>query len=101
MRRDSFIKKAVGAKPIVTIRIGTEETPALYDTGSQVTTVTESYYREALSRDLLSVPHQWSTLTAANGLQIPIVGYLVTSVTVREELVEDVVIMVTRRRRIV
>lgn len=50
----------------------------LLDTGSQVSTIHESFFRELLLgevEDMLSTAG-WLKITAANGLDIPFLGYL-------------------------
>ena len=70
---------------------------ALLDTGSQVTTLSESFFNQNLRDTLhLNASSTWLTLTAANGLEIPKLGYLVTTVEVDGETVNDGVVMVTR-----
>ena len=91
---DSFLKRAVGVSPRQWIKIGGVDIEATYDTGSQVTTVTESFFRKHLGGELSE--HQWFRLTAANGLNIPLAGYVVADVTVGDEVISEAVIMVTK-----
>ena len=86
---------AVGPQARTTITIGEVEVEAIFDTGSQVTTISESLYRRLFNGAALR-NNQLYRLTAANGLDIPLLGYLVTDVTVGEEVVTDAVVMVTR-----
>ena len=91
----SFWQRAVGTSPKINVSIGGVAASAIVDTGSQVTTVTEGFFRQHLSNRLEVEPHHaYFRLTAANGLPIPLLGYLVTSVVVGEQTVEDVVVMV-------
>ena len=48
------------------------------DTGSQVPTITETFYRTHLAQteNHLQDPNNWLTIRAANGLTVPYVGYL-------------------------
>lgn len=58
--------------------MGGVNTPCLLDTGSMVTTITESFvakHFEAGGPERLKACH-WLRLRAANGLQIPYIGYL-------------------------
>ncbi|KAL1007184.1 hypothetical protein UPYG_G00083180 [Umbra pygmaea] len=60
------------------LKIGGVSATCLLDTGSQVSTITESFFREHLSGaddDMLSTAG-WLKITAANGLDIPYLGYL-------------------------
>lgn len=58
--------------------MGGESVPCLADTGSMVSTVTESFFRhhfEPWGQEKLQSCH-WLQLRAANGLAIPYIGYL-------------------------
>ena len=93
--RDSFWTRAVGKCPRVTLKIGGVKIEAVVDTGSQVTTVTEAFYAKHLGKSLFLAPrNKYFTLTAANGLGIPLSGYLVVEVQVGTEVIQDAVIMV-------
>lgn len=50
-------------------------TECLLDTGSEVTTIRESFFHEHFDKSALSSAH-WVQLTAANGLDIPLLGCL-------------------------
>lgn len=66
---------------------------ALVDTGSQVTTITTT-----LSNSLKLTYHEdilQMRLTAADGLAMPLVGCVVTDVTVEDHTIDDAVVMVT------
>ena len=54
----------------------------LLDTGSMVSTISESFYIEHL-KDIPIVNEKLITLRAANGLEIPFVGYIQTDVLVK------------------
>lgn len=55
--------------------MGGVEVNCLLDTGSQVSTITESFFRKYIARnDRELVSCSWLKLTAANGLDIPYVG---------------------------
>lgn len=76
--RNRLLERAVGKCPIVEIKIKGVNTSCLLDTGSQVSTLTESFFRDSLSdhsQQMLSTSG-WLKLTAANGLDIPYLGYL-------------------------
>ena len=62
------------------IRVGGVPVSALIDTGSEVTTVTERWFKEHFS--LRDVDHmQWLTLKSANGTEIPYVGIAELNIT--------------------
>ncbi len=76
--RDRLLKHAVGKCPVVDLKIGGVDVSCLLDTGSQVSTITEHFFKEHLvgeEKDMLSTTG-WLKITAANGLDIPYLGYL-------------------------
>ncbi len=76
--QEELLKRAVGTCPQVEIMVLGVEVSCLLDTGSQVSTISESFFRQHLGgddEDMLSTTG-WLKLTAANGLDIPYLGYL-------------------------
>ena len=61
---------------------------ALVDTGSEVTTITENFFNKHFSQQGLLSTNTWLTLTAANGLDIPYVGYFEADVECCGKLIE-------------
>ena len=55
------------------------KTCCLLDTGSEVTTMSEGHFKKHFTGKVLS-PAKWVKLTAANGLDIPVLGCLYTDV---------------------
>ena len=95
--RGSFWESAVGKSPQEVIAIAGVEVQALVDSGSMVTLVKESFHQEYLSKKKLGqVSASSFRLTAANGLDIPIQGYAVLDVKVRDQLLSDVVIIIMK-----
>ena len=69
--------RTIGKCPVIKIKIQDVTIPCLLDTGSMVSTITESFYRkfiEPLGTKLNS--SSVINLKAANGLNIPYVGYI-------------------------
>ena len=60
---------------IVEVTIAGVKTDCLLDTGSEVTTIRESHFTEYFGKSALSSAN-WVQLTAANGLEIPLLGCL-------------------------
>ncbi|KAI4904285.1 hypothetical protein NFI96_007443, partial [Prochilodus magdalenae] len=61
----------------IEIKIAGVKTNCLLDTGSEVTTITESYFYERFGEQELTLSSaNWVRLTAANGLDIPVLGCL-------------------------
>ncbi|XP_065435190.1 uncharacterized protein LOC135977995 [Chrysemys picta bellii] len=74
---NDFCGRAFGDCLTVDITIAGVRTRCLIDTGSEVTTISESYFRNYLKeRDLTMHNTRFVQLTAANGLAIPVVGCL-------------------------
>ena len=76
---DHVFSRVVGKFPIANVKLGGVLVPCLLDFGSEVSTITESCFFNDNFRpkgiNLLSTSG-WLTLTAANGLNIPYIGYL-------------------------
>ncbi len=70
--------KLVGNCPSVTITMGGVEVPCLLDTGSMVTTISEGFFFQHFEPWGKEKLHScgWLQLRAANGLDIPYLGYL-------------------------
>ena len=67
----------MGNAPIVEATVGGVTIRFLVDTGSQVTTITEAFYRKHLATgNDLHNPNNWLIVLAANGLSVPYIGYL-------------------------
>lgn len=73
--RELAAEHVFGASYTVKMKIDGVETDCLMDTGSEVTTITESFFKSHFTVTELS-DATWLTLTAANGLDIPVVGCL-------------------------
>ena len=79
-----MMEKVVGSRPAVMIEIGGVSVNCLLDTGSQVSTITETFFNESLLFNNCtpqSLPG-WLTLKAANDLPIPFIGYIEMDVVV-------------------
>ena len=68
----------IGKAPIIEASVGGVTTRFLVDTGSQVSTITETFYHTHLTKteNQLQNPNNWLTIRAANGLTVPYVGYV-------------------------
>ena len=88
--------KTVGHCPTVTICIGGKEVTCLLDTGSMVTTVTEDFFRKNLQDKCDMMNNSFYCLKAANGIDIPYIGFISTVITVGDETITDVGIFVTK-----
>ena len=91
----STLHKLVGHCPTITIFIEGVPVSAIIDSGSQVSTVNETFYERHL-KNLMLQTGTHLTLRAANGLTIPHVGYFFTNVRVNQETVADKGFLVIR-----
>ncbi len=71
----SLCESAFGDCLTIDVKIAGIRTTCLLDTGSEVTTITESHFKNHFGEVVLSSAN-WVHLTAANGLDIPIIGCL-------------------------
>lgn len=72
-----FFSRVIGKCPVINISVSGINLPCLVDTGFMVSTVTESFYRkfiEPLGTSLIQ--NSFIQLKAANGLEIPYIGYI-------------------------
>lgn len=81
------ISRVVGNCPSVDVVMGGVTVPCLLDTGSMVTMVAESFFHENFDSAELMESSEWLTLRAANGLEIPYVGYIDLDVEVAGECI--------------
>ncbi|KAK3526080.1 hypothetical protein QTP70_014642 [Hemibagrus guttatus] len=76
--KERFLERVVGKCPEVDIQIGGVPVRCLLDTGSNVSTLTESFFRKNLhgeDKDL-HCTSKWLRITAANKLPLPYLGYV-------------------------
>ena len=79
----SLVNKSVGHSPIVQIKIADIIIPCILDTGSMISTISETFFYKALQSKFDLHPDQgWLRLRAANELDISYVGYIETDVFV-------------------
>ncbi|KAK3107286.1 hypothetical protein FSP39_011149 [Pinctada imbricata] len=77
----NVVKKMVANSPILSVKIKDTVVQCILDTGSVVSTITESFYNKHLKSKFEMHPEQnWLRLRAANGLEIPYVGYIESDV---------------------
>ena len=69
-------ERAVGSCPVTTVKLGGVHVRCLLESGSQVSTITASFFNKHFRprRSELLDTNQWLTHTAANGLEIPYNG---------------------------
>ena len=94
-QKDSRQSRAVGKQWTENIKIRGVPLVAIIDTGAQVTTIRESWFRQNLS-DLVETYRFDVKLGAANGDSLPTIGCFETDLLVGKYLVEDTVIVITK-----
>lgn len=77
-KQDSrFDSRVIGKCPVINISVSGINLACLVDTGSMVSTVTESFYRKFIEPlGTLLIQNSFIQLKAANGLEIPYIGYI-------------------------
>lgn len=94
----TVVQRLIGKCPTVTIQMGSVPVLCLLDTGSMVTTITESCFDQhfrQLAPDTLK-NCGWLQLKAANGLDIPYVGYFETDVNVLGKIISKQGVLVVK-----
>lgn len=86
-----------GICPLVELKVDGTPVQCLVDTGSQVTIFTESLCKKLFKNKPVEVGDvSWLTLRAANGLDIPYVGYILADFEVKEASVPTRGIVIVR-----
>lgn len=91
----SYSDHVLAPCPTAVITISNTDIKCLIDTGSMVSTITESFYSKHLST-IPVIREQFVTLKAANGLDIPYVGYIETDIVVHGHTVKDRGILIVK-----
>lgn len=78
LTKEHFLRNAVGKCPIVDIQIGGVPLQCLIDSGSNVSTLAESFFRNHLhgEDEDMHCTSKWLKITAANKLPLPYLGYV-------------------------
>ncbi|KAK0138619.1 hypothetical protein N1851_024847 [Merluccius polli] len=94
----SGTSQLIGRCPLVKAQIGGVAVTCLLDTGSMVTTITQTFFEQQLYPHLQIglQPCSWLTLKAANGLEIPYLGYLELDVHLLGRTLPRMGILVTK-----
>ena len=72
----SIIERLVGDCPVAQVKIGGKEVNCLLDTGAQVSTLTESCFRENFSQEELVDINAVLRISGAHGAVIPYLGFI-------------------------
>lgn len=74
-------KGLIGAKITAQVALAGKECNSLLDSGSQVTTIPKSFYDQNLSHLPIESLHELLEIEAANGQDVPYLGYIEVNVT--------------------
>lgn len=78
-----LLKQLVGPCTVMQLIMNGMNVPSLVDTGSNVTTLTKSFFMSHFHSNQPKINNcRWLNLSAANGLAIPYLGYVEVDVTV-------------------
>lgn len=80
-------KQLVGSKITTQVVVGSEEVNCLLDSGSQVTTVRESFYKQHLSEQTIKSLHDLLEVEGANGQLVPYLGYVEMTITFPKDFI--------------
>ncbi|XP_059189929.1 uncharacterized protein LOC131972165 isoform X2 [Centropristis striata] len=85
-----LLKQLVGPCTVVQLTMNGINVPSLLDTGSNVTTLTKSFFLSQFHSDQPKINTcKWLNLSAANGFAIPYLGYVEVDVTVLGQVLRD------------
>ena len=85
--------KLIGECPEIDAMFGDVPVRCLIDSGSQVTTITETYYNVHF-KDKALTDSTWISLNGSHGLAIPTVGIFKTSVSIQANVFPDIYVIV-------
>lgn len=86
--------KVIGKCPEVNAFFGDCNVRSLLDSGSQVTTIVESYFNKHFNSDMYG--SSWISLAGSNGLYIDTVGIFKTNIRIDDQILEDVYVLVVK-----
>ena len=92
------LEHLIGDSPIITVTMAGVNLECLVDTGSQVTLVNESFYLTHLQPrgHKLTTVRNWLTIRAADGLELPYLGYFETDIVLAGTTVCNRAVLVVR-----
>ena len=98
LTKERFLENAVGECPEVDIQIDGIPLRCLLDTGSNVSTLTESFFRDHLhgEEEDMHCTAKWLKLTAANKLPLPYLGYVELNIQVMGLTIPECGFLITK-----
>jgi len=94
--RQYIASKAISKCPEVEVLIEGVPCYCLIDTGSEVTTVTESFFNQYLKECTVRDTTRWLKINAANSLQIPYIGYIEVDMQILGRPVNNIGVLVVK-----
>ena len=91
----------VGESPIMKATMAGVKVNCLMDTGSQVSLISEGFFREHIQSAECNViaANNWLTIRAVDGLEVPYVGYFETHIVISGVTVRNRAVLVVRAER--
>lgn len=95
---EAVMERAIGKCPVVEVVVGGHSAKCLLDTGAEVSTITEGFFRNHLlprgqaMKDIAG----WISVTAANGLPVPYLGYVECEMIILGQVFKEMGFLVTR-----
>ena len=92
------VQRLIGASPVVKVTIAGVDVNCLIDTGSQVSFISDTFFKQYIKSpgcDLIDA-NTWLTIRAVDGLKIPYLGYFQTDIVIAGLTISDRAILVVR-----
>ena len=82
--KSNYLSNLVGTSNEVQIRIGSVNTTALLDTGSSVSTISSSFYKQHFADSLIHPIQEILKIECADGNELPYEGFIETDINILE-----------------
>ena len=98
MRHTKCGHHLIGGSPVVTVTLAGITVDCLVDTGSQVSLISEAFFRQHIqpSGCNLRSATNWLTIRGVDGLKVPYIGYFKKDITVSGMTVPNRAVLVVR-----
>ena len=93
---NEIYRNAIGKCPLVDVLVNDKEVKCLLDTGAEVSTLTEDFYKNNLAGIETVDTTKWMKITAANGIEIPYIGYVETDVKMMGQNLKNVGFLIVK-----
>lgn len=88
------IKNAAEDSPTTIVEINGQPIKCLLDTGAEVSTISEMFYKQFLHQQDITDTRKFLRLSAANKITIPYLGYIEVDLKIQDQLFSDVGMLV-------